>query len=164
MAPWYWSHSSGRWVGCCSDIRSSRWLERTPRISWQWGAEHSFFGDFTLPSCRSGQREVQTAKTLVVEQGGALGCKQRYILDDFLSLDSGQPSLVDFLCKLVLPKEAPFSISMEWFPVSAMAGIPCNNYTFKFYSWLICCNYKEGKEPKWKRDGHILKRTFPMKI
>ena len=37
------------------------------------------------------QHEVQTAEKLVVEHGGALGCKQRDILDDFLSVDSGQP-------------------------------------------------------------------------
>ena len=68
------------------------------------GAEHSFFGEATPSSCRSGQREVQTAKKLVVERSGALGCKQRHILDDFLSVDSGQPLSGWFFCKLILPK------------------------------------------------------------
>ena len=43
------------------------------------------------PGCRSGQREVQAAEKLVVKHGGALGCEQRHILNDFLSVDSGQP-------------------------------------------------------------------------
>ncbi|WP_337677150.1 hypothetical protein, partial [Dysosmobacter sp.] len=43
------------------------------------------------PGCRSGQREVQAAKKLVIKHGGALGCEQRHILNDFLSVDSGQP-------------------------------------------------------------------------
>ena len=34
---------------------------------------------------------VQTAEMLVVERSGALGCEQRDIIDDFLSVDSGQP-------------------------------------------------------------------------
>ena len=53
-------------------------------------ADHGFFGE-APPGCRPGQREVQTAEKLVVKHGGALGCKQRHILNDFLSVDSGQP-------------------------------------------------------------------------
>ena len=53
--------------------------------------DHGFFGEAPPPGCRSGQREVQAAEKLVVEHGGALGCKQRDILNDFLSVDSGQP-------------------------------------------------------------------------
>ena len=53
-------------------------------------ADHGFFGE-APPGCRPGQREVQTAEKLVVERSGALGCKQCHILNDFLSVDSGQP-------------------------------------------------------------------------
>ena len=54
-------------------------------------ADHGFLGEAPPPGCRSGQREVQAAEKLVVEHGGALGCEQRDILNDFLSVDSGQP-------------------------------------------------------------------------
>ena len=53
--------------------------------------DHGFFGEAPPPGCRSGQREVQTAEKLVVKRSGALGCEQRHILNDFLSVDSGQP-------------------------------------------------------------------------
>ena len=53
--------------------------------------DHGFFREAPPPGCRSGQREVQTAEKLVVERSGALGCEQRHILNDFLSVDSGQP-------------------------------------------------------------------------
>ena len=54
-------------------------------------ADHGFFRK-TLPSGRrSGQREIQIAEEFVVESSGALGCEQGYILNNFLSVDSGQP-------------------------------------------------------------------------
>ena len=53
--------------------------------------DHGFFGEAPPPGCRSGQREVQAAEKLVVKHGGTLGCEQRHILNDFLSVDSGQP-------------------------------------------------------------------------
>ena len=53
--------------------------------------DHGFFREAPPPGCRSGQREVQTAEKLVVEHGGALECKQCHILNDFLSVGSGQP-------------------------------------------------------------------------
>ena len=37
------------------------------------------------------QRKVQTAEDLVVEVCGSLGCEQHDILNDFLSVGSGQP-------------------------------------------------------------------------
>lgn len=43
------------------------------------------------PVTGAGQREVQTAKEFVVEHIGALGCEQRHVLNDFLSVDSSQP-------------------------------------------------------------------------
>ena len=53
--------------------------------------DHGFLRKAPPPGCRSGQREVQAAEKLVVERSGALGCEQRHILNDFLSVDSGQP-------------------------------------------------------------------------
>ena len=66
--------------------------------------DHSFLRKAPPPGCRPGQREVQTAEKLVVEHSGALGCKQRHILDDFLSVDSGQPFSGWFSLKSILPK------------------------------------------------------------
>lgn len=66
--------------------------------------DHSFFREAPSPDCRSGQREVQAAEKFVAEHGGALGCKQRYILNDFLSVDSGQPLSGWFSLKSILPK------------------------------------------------------------
>ena len=66
--------------------------------------DHGFFGEAPPPGCRSGQREVQTAEKLVIKHGGALGCEQRHILNDFLSVDSGQPLSGWFSLKSILPK------------------------------------------------------------
>ena len=66
--------------------------------------DHGFFGEASPPGCRPGQREIQTAEKLVIERSGALGCKQRHILDDFLSIDSGQPLSGGFSLKSILPK------------------------------------------------------------
>ena len=66
--------------------------------------DHGFFWEAPPPGCRSGQCEVQTAEKLVVEHGGALGCKQRHILNDFLLVDSGQPLSGWFSLKSILPK------------------------------------------------------------
>ena len=52
---------------------------------------HRFFRETPSPGCRSGQCEIQLGKQFVIEHSGALGCEQRYILNDFLSVDSGQP-------------------------------------------------------------------------
>ena len=66
--------------------------------------DHGFFGEAPPPGCRSGQREVQAAEKLVIKHGGALGCEQRHILNDFLSVDSGQPLSGWFSLKPILPK------------------------------------------------------------
>ena len=66
--------------------------------------DHGFFGEAPPPGCRSGQREVQAAEKLVIKHGGALGCEQRHILNDFLSVDSGQPLSGWVSLKSILPK------------------------------------------------------------
>lgn len=53
-------------------------------------AHHGFFREALPPSRRSGQREIQTAKEFIVKCCGTLGCEQRYIPNDFLSVDCGQ--------------------------------------------------------------------------
>lgn len=75
--------------------------------------DHGFFGEAPPPGCRSGQREVQTAEKLVVKHGGALECKQCHILNDFLSVGSGQPLSGWFSLKSILPKRGSLSIPME---------------------------------------------------
>jgi hypothetical protein len=79
---------------CRLQKKSRRGIEKW--ISLQKYIEHI--------GCRPGQREVQAAEKLVVKHGGALGCKQRHILNDFLSVDSGQPLSGWFSLKSILPK------------------------------------------------------------
>ncbi|MFR2428069.1 MAG: hypothetical protein ACLS74_01020 [Oscillibacter sp.] len=67
-------------------------------------ADHGFLREAPPLGCRSGQREVQAAEKLVIKHGGALGCKQCHILNDFLSIDSGQPLSGWFSLKSILPK------------------------------------------------------------
>ena len=54
-------------------------------------ADHRFLRETTPSSCRPGQREVQLTEQIVIEHSGALGCEQRYVLNNFLSVDCGQP-------------------------------------------------------------------------
>lgn len=54
-------------------------------------ADHRFFWKAPPPGCRSGQRKVQSSKQLIVKRSGALECEQRYIPNNFLSVDCGQP-------------------------------------------------------------------------
>ena len=75
--------------------------------------DHGFLREAPPPGCRSGQREVQAAEKLVIKHGGALGCEQRHILNDFLSVGSGQPLSGWFSLKSILPKRGSLSIPME---------------------------------------------------
>ena len=65
---------------------------------------HGFLRKAPPPGCRPGQREVQTAEKLAVKRSGALGCEQCHILNDLLSVDSGQPLSGWFSLKSILPK------------------------------------------------------------
>ena len=77
-------------------------------------ADHGFLWKAPPPGCRPGQREVQAAEKLVVKHGGALGCKQCHILNDFLSVDSGQPLSGWCVSQIHFTRlGAPLSISME---------------------------------------------------
>ena len=54
-------------------------------------AKHSFLGK-SLASCVcAGKLKVQNAEQLVIELDNALGCEKAHILNQFLSIDSGQP-------------------------------------------------------------------------
>ena len=75
--------------------------------------DHGFLWKAPPPGCRSGQREVQATEKFVIKHGGALGCEQRHILNDFLSVDSGQPLSGCFSLKSILPKRGSLSIPME---------------------------------------------------
>jgi len=65
-------------------------LRETLTLHNDESAHHCFFREASPPSRRSGQREPQTAKEFVVKCCGTLGCEQRYILNNFLSIDCGQ--------------------------------------------------------------------------
>lgn len=79
-------------------------LRETLAFHYDKRTDHGFFGEAPPPGCRSGQREVQAAEKLVIKHGGALGCEQCHILNDFLSVDSGQPLSGWFSLKSILPK------------------------------------------------------------
>lgn len=66
--------------------------------------DHGFFREAPPSSRRSGQREIQMSEQLVIERSGTLGCEQCYILNHFLSVDSGQPLSGWFSLKSILPK------------------------------------------------------------
>ena len=53
--------------------------------------DHCFLREAPPPGCRSGQCEVQFGEQLIVKRSGTLGCEQCYILNNFLSVDCGQP-------------------------------------------------------------------------
>ena len=72
-------------------IRQIGDLRETLALHDNKSADHGFFWKASPPSCRPGQCEIQDAKELVIERSGTLGCEQCYILNDFLSVDSGQP-------------------------------------------------------------------------
>ena len=109
-----------------ADKTARLFYDRTGRL-WQWISLQKYIEH---TGCRPGQREVQAAEKLVVKHGGALGCEQRHILNDFLSVDSGQPLSGWFSLKSILPKRGSLSIPMEWFSVEAMSGNHCNYYSF----------------------------------
>jgi len=83
--------------------------------------------------CRPGQREVQAAEKLVVKHGGALGCKQRHILNDFLSVDSGQPLSGWFSLN---QKGARFLYQWNDFRLKPCLGTIAITTLLEFYSWL----------------------------
>ena len=79
-------------------------LRETLAFHYDKRTDHGFLRKAPPPGRRSGQREVQAAEKLVVECSGALGCEQRHILNDFLSVDSAQPLSGWFSLKSILPK------------------------------------------------------------
>ncbi len=72
-------------------IRQIRDLRKTLAFYDDERTDHRFLREAPPPGRRSGQRKVQMSEQFVIELSGALGCEQRYILNDFLSVDSGQP-------------------------------------------------------------------------
>ena len=67
------------------------------------GAEHRFLWEAPASGSCSGQCKFQCPKELVIECSGTLGCEQCHILNDFLSVDSGQLLSVWFCLNLILP-------------------------------------------------------------
>lgn len=62
------------------------------------GTKHCFLGKTFTPCICVGKLKVQYAEQLVIKIYNALGCKQTYILYQFLSVDSGQP-LSGWFCR-----------------------------------------------------------------
>ena len=99
--------------------------------------DHGFLRKAPPPGCRSGQREVQAAEKLVVERSGALGCEQRHILNDFLSVDSGQPLSGWFSLQANLTKKGlRFLYHLSDFRLQPWPGTVAITAFFAFCSWL----------------------------
>ena len=104
-------------------------------------ADHGFFGEAPPPSCRSGQREVQAAEKLVVKRSGALGCEQCHILNDFLSVDSGQPLSGWFSLQANFTKKGlRFLYHMSDFRFQPWLGTIAITAFLAFCSWLLILN------------------------
>ena len=103
--------------------------------------DHGFFGEAPPPSCRSGQREVQAAEKLVVKRSGALGCEQCHILNDFLSVDSGQPLSGWFSLQANFTKKGlRFLYHMSDFRFQPWLGTIAITAFLAFCSWLLILN------------------------
>ena len=101
--------------------------------------DHGFLREAAPPGRRSGQCEVQTAEKLVVECSGSLGCEQRDILNDFLSVDSGQPPLSGW-CVLQLHftrMGLRFLYHMSDFRLQPWPGAIAIATLLEFCSWLL---------------------------
>ena len=100
--------------------------------------DHGFFREALPPGCRSGQREVQAAEKLVVERSGALGCEQRHILNDFLSVDSGQPLSSWFSLQANFTKKA-LRFLYQWsdFRLQPWPGTVAITAFLALCSWLV---------------------------
>ena len=102
--------------------------------------DHGFFREAPPPGCRSGQRKVQAAEKLVVKHGGTLGCEQRHILDDFLSVDSGQPLSGWFSLQAnFTQKGLRFLYQWSDFRFQPWTGTIAVTRFFEFCSWLRLC-------------------------
>ena len=114
------------------DLRKSLALHDDKR------ADHGFFRKAPPPGRRSGQRKVQTAKELVVEHSGALGCEQRHVLNNFLSVDSGQPlSRGVFLQANYTKKELRFLQYMSDSRFQPWRESVATTILLEFCSWLL---------------------------
>lgn len=102
--------------------------------------DHGFFGEAPPPGCCPGQREVRAAEKLVVKHGGTLGCEQRHILDDFLSVDSGQPLSGWFSLQAnFTQKGLRFLYQWSDFRFQPWTGTIAVTRFFEFCSWLRLC-------------------------
>ena len=100
-------------------------------------ADHGFLWKAPPPGCRPGQREVQAAEKLVIKHGGALGCEQRHILNDFLSVDSGQPLSGWFSLQANFTKKGlRFLYHMSDFRFQPWPGTIAITAFLAFCSWL----------------------------
>ena len=99
--------------------------------------DHGFLREAPPPGRRSGQSEVQTAEKLVIKHGGALRCEQRHILNDFLSVDSGQPLSGWFSLQANFTKKGlRFLYHMSDFRFQPWPGTIAITTLLEFCSWL----------------------------
>ena len=88
---------SGSWRGGGCDV------PKALAFHDEKGTEHRFLWEASASGSCSGQCKFQCPKEFVIECSGTLGCEQCHILNDFLSVDSGQLLSVWFCLNLILP-------------------------------------------------------------
>ena len=66
-------------------------LRKALAFHYDESAEHSFLWKTSASCIGAGKLKVQYAEQLVIELDNALGCEKAYILNQFLSIESGQP-------------------------------------------------------------------------
>lgn len=65
--------------------------------------KHGFFRKSLSAGGGVWEFKIKGTKEFVVEYGNTLGCEQRHVLNNFLSVDSGQPLSVWFCSNSILP-------------------------------------------------------------
>ena len=83
-------------------------LRKALAFHYDESTEHSFLGKALASYVGMRKLKVKHAEQLVIELDNALGCEKAHILNQFLSIDSGQPlSGLDFVGSLIIPDWGP---------------------------------------------------------
>jgi hypothetical protein len=94
-----------------------------------------------------------------------LGCEQRHILNDFLSVDSGQPLSGWFSLKSILPKRGSafyingviFGFSHGWEPLQLLRFLRFAHGCLKFFGVNI--QWLKSDCAEWGQEGSLLLRV-----
>ena len=121
----------------CSDLpRSAHYGPKALAFHDEKGAEHRFLWEAPASGSCSGQCKFQCPKEFVIECSGTLGCEQCHILNDFLSVDSGQLLSVWFCLNLILPLR-----SSAFYTIWVISGF---SHGRKPLIWLAFSSFAHG--------------------